>query len=365
MCFSATGDHIITASEDRTVRVWSTNNGKLRQTLKGHENKVRMAASSKDAKFIASCSDDKTIRVWKTSDFSSAFVLKGHNKAVTCICFSPDSSKLVSGSLDKTLRVWDMRSGMQTSSIPVKRAIHAVAFFPEGNQVLVGCKDEKPKPERNSSDFAEEEFPDNLNDPEPSVSRVHISVATPNEPSSPPSASSSTSALMSFHLESARMVTAYEGHKAVVVSVSVSSNGKRVASASYDKTVRVYDAASGDVHMVLKHPEPVLSVCFADNNKKLLTSGDDGNIRIWDVVVDKKDAKLQAQPVCIISLPTAVRAAWSLDGRTIAASGGNLHRRDHSLYVWHNANRFTSLHSISFNGDRDANNNTFSTLMNE
>jgi len=62
--FSPDGTHIVTASADKTARVWDSQTGRLLATMTGHSGRVNYVAFSPDGKRIVSVSDDGTARVW-------------------------------------------------------------------------------------------------------------------------------------------------------------------------------------------------------------------------------------------------------------------------------------------------------------
>ena len=62
--FSPDGRKIVSASCDKTVRVWSAVSGELEQTLEGHRDRVFSAHFSPDGQKIVSASDDNTVQVW-------------------------------------------------------------------------------------------------------------------------------------------------------------------------------------------------------------------------------------------------------------------------------------------------------------
>ena len=76
------------------------------QTLDGHSNGVNSAQYSTNGKMIVSASRDKTVRVWDMSSGECVQILAGHSGWVYCAQYSPDGQKIVTASADKKVRVW-------------------------------------------------------------------------------------------------------------------------------------------------------------------------------------------------------------------------------------------------------------------
>ena len=132
MCalFHPTEDLIVSGSLDQTVRVWDFKN--LRQkfyaaggkgsdillgtdvvvkfVLEGHDRGVNWVCFHNSAPYIVSASDDRTVRLWRYTDTKAWEVetLRGHNNNVSCVIFHPNLEAIISNSEDKSMRIWDM-----------------------------------------------------------------------------------------------------------------------------------------------------------------------------------------------------------------------------------------------------------------
>ena len=102
---SPDGSLVVSASDDHTIRFWSTATGApIGEPLHGHTKGVTAVAFSPTGTCIVSGSCDNTVRLWSTQNFVAiSEALNGHEDYVTSVAFSPDGTRLASGSYDKTI----------------------------------------------------------------------------------------------------------------------------------------------------------------------------------------------------------------------------------------------------------------------
>src|SRR5262249_55244594 len=83
--------------------------------LRGHDGYVGSGAFSPDGSRVVTASRDKTARIWDAASAKEIAVLRGHDTDVRSAAFSPDGSRIVTASADKTARIWDAH--LQTMSL--------------------------------------------------------------------------------------------------------------------------------------------------------------------------------------------------------------------------------------------------------
>ncbi|MBI1924011.1 WD40 repeat domain-containing protein [Candidatus Poribacteria bacterium] len=104
--FSLDGQYLVSASDDKTVRIFEVGSFREIQTL-GHTDAVCAVGFSPDGRYLASVSG-KTIYVWEMSSFRQIQTLTGHTNVVQAVAFAPDGKYLASGSADNTVCVWEV-----------------------------------------------------------------------------------------------------------------------------------------------------------------------------------------------------------------------------------------------------------------
>jgi WD40 repeat protein len=106
--YSPDGRRIVTASADKTARIWDAATGKSLLVLHGHILSLSSAAFSPDSKRVVTASSDETARVWDAESGTEILTLAGHKGAVLSAVFSPDGKVVATASLDGTARIWPL-----------------------------------------------------------------------------------------------------------------------------------------------------------------------------------------------------------------------------------------------------------------
>ena len=109
MALSEDGSVLVTGSEDKTARLWSTKTPHCEciGILKGHDDYIN-AALIEDT-FVLTGSADKTIRKWDINTCDCVFIFRGHNSLINRIICTGDF--IFSSSYDRTARCWDFDTG--------------------------------------------------------------------------------------------------------------------------------------------------------------------------------------------------------------------------------------------------------------
>jgi len=133
------GNLLVSASRDKTLRIWDVTTGYCVKTLQGHSDWVRDVAASPDGRFLFSGGNDQIPRLWDISSAETKATFLGHEHVVECVAFAPPTSYkyfatlaglrkpppvsssaefVATGSRDKNIRLWDstaiMANGVKT-----------------------------------------------------------------------------------------------------------------------------------------------------------------------------------------------------------------------------------------------------------
>jgi hypothetical protein len=141
--FSPDGRLLVTASWDRTARVWDAVTGAsaLPRPLE-HDAQVLSAHFSPNGLLIVTASRDKTARIWDAATGESVCKPLRHSQAVIAAVFSPFNLRVVTASEDNTARVWDVQTGHPlTEPLEHTHFLTACGFSPDGRTVFTASLD--------------------------------------------------------------------------------------------------------------------------------------------------------------------------------------------------------------------------------
>lgn len=133
---------LVTASDDKTVKVWGSSGARFWCSLVGHTNWVRSAVLSRDTRLAASASDDKTVKLWDVQTHQCVNTFYEHTQPVRTVKFHPHGSVVASAGNDNSIKLYDLRSAQMIQHYAAHDGpVNSIDFHPSGDFLLSGSDD--------------------------------------------------------------------------------------------------------------------------------------------------------------------------------------------------------------------------------
>ena len=269
IAYSPNGKHLAVAA---SIGIWIYDMETYQEIelISGAEGHINSVAFSLDGNTIVGGSQDGIVYLWDVNTWERSKILSSNVNWINSVVFSPDGNTIASsgGTYEGTelvIDLWNLHTDKLLRSFGGPYAPLSISFSPDGKTLIGGEKYKK--------------------------------------------------GIFVWNVDTGELLKTLIGHDEFesINSIVFSPDGKIIASASDDKTVRLWNPHTGLLIQTLKHTAHVKDVVFSADGKTLISAGDDG-IRIWN--------SNTAESNDFIEIP-AVSVVFSPDGKTLVSGSSD------------------------------------------
>ncbi|KAK5650605.1 hypothetical protein RI129_001634 [Pyrocoelia pectoralis] len=316
--WSPNSKKLASACKNGHIIIWDPESGKqVGKTMIGHKQWITSLSwepyhKNPECRLLASSSKDGDVRIWDSNLFQTVRVISGHTKSVTVVKWG-GSGLLYTASQDRTVRVWRASDGVLcrvleghahwvntlalSSDYILKIGPFDPATFAKGATI-------------NSQQFAEE--------------RYNNIIKTYGERLV--SGSDDFTLFLWDPEHDKKPLARLTGHQQLVNDVKFSPDGRILASASFDKSIKLWEGKTGKFICTLRgHVQSVYMIAFSVDSRLMVSGSADSTLKLWNLRTKKLEFDLPGHGDEVYAVD------WSTNG-AIVASGG----KDKVLKLWQN-----------------------------
>lgn len=311
------GRRLVSASSDKTLKVWDLESGRTLSTLEGHAGWVMSCTLTPDGRRVISGSKDGTLKVWDLESGRTLSTLEVEGGEVTACVVMPDGRSVVSVSASRSgsLKVWDLVSRRALATLGCEDDVIACIAMLDGRRVVSGLSDGALKVWDLKNRCV-------LTTLRACGSGVTACAVTPDGQRVVSGSKDGT--LRVWDLESGRTLSTLQVHGSEVTACVVMPDRRRVVSASYDGTLKIWDLENAHVLATLEgHSRGVIACTVTPDGRRVVSASRDRRLKVWDLESERSLTTLQGH--------TAVVTGFAIppDGRRVISAS-----LDGTLKVW-------------------------------
>ena len=273
--FTAAGGGVLTLTADGVAHLWDVGSGgELRRfthpTGPPDDPTIVISAIASPVGDRIATSDNKgAVQIWSGENTRS---IRAHRAAVPVIAFDPAGRRLLTGSADGSAAVWDATTGSRLAVLSNHaNEVVAARFSPDGQMLATASRDATV-----NLYWAATYKPAGTLRHERAVELAAF------DPTGSTLATVSENSTLLWDTRSAQLISAWVSHDAPIGSLEFSPEGQRVLTASKDGTARIWDSYGSPVTEAIRF-DPPATAAFRPDGMQLVIGAQDGSLTAWDV----------------------------------------------------------------------------------
>ncbi|XP_016906333.2 notchless protein homolog 1 [Apis cerana] len=312
--WSPCGTKLASACKNGTILLWNPKTGKqIGKAMLGHKMWITSLCwepyhKNSECQYLVSASKDCDLRIWDTIRSQTVRILSGHTKSVTCVKWG-GNDLIYSASQDRTIKVWRAEDGILCRTL-------------EGHAHWVNTLALNVDYVLRTGPF---HFGTEQNKTETRVEYAKKCYESVGEEILVSGSDDFTLYLWRPEKEK-KFIARLTGHQQLINDVKFSPNGRIIASASFDKSIKLWESNTGKYITSLRgHVQAVYSISWSADSRLLVSGSADSTLKVWSLKTKKLCQDLPGHADEIYAVD------WSPDGCRVVSGG-----KDKILRLWQN-----------------------------
>ncbi|XP_039613049.1 notchless protein homolog 1 [Polypterus senegalus] len=320
--WSPDGKKLASGCKNSQIFLWDPNTGnQVGRVLSGHTKWITWLCweplhTNAECRYLASASKDCTVRIWDTVLGKCEKILTGHTQSVTCVKWGGDGL-LYSSSQDRTIKVWRAHDGVLCRTL--QGHAHWVNTMALNTDYVLRTGAFEPA----EATANPQEIKGSLEDIKEKALQRYNKVRGQG-PERLVSGSDDFTLFLWTPAVEKKPVNRMTGHQALINEVLFSPDTRLIASASFDKSIKIWDGKTGKYLASLRgHVSAVYQVSWSADSRLLVSGSSDSTLKVWDIKMQKLMVDLPGHADEVFAVD------WSPDGQRVASGG-----KDKCLRIW-------------------------------